>query len=111
MKGVMVFMNYTTKSISKLLNVSEEQVRRWCRSGQLKSLKHSRKKGYVVEKCDFLAFLDDNPKYKKALDLGSDDNASKKKVLEIRSLETRLDKMKKEIVELENTIKALKDSE
>ena len=102
-------MNYIIKDISNLLNVSEEQVRRWCRSGQLKSLKHSRKKGYVIEKCDFFAFLDDNPKYKKALDLGSDDNALK--ILEIRSLETRLDKMKEEIVELENTIKALKDSE
>lgn len=102
-------MNYTIKDISKLLNVSEEQVRRWCRSEQLKSLKHSRKKGYVIEKCDFFAFLDDNPKYKKALDLGSGDNALK--ILEIRSLETRLDKMKEEIVELENTTKALKDSE
>ena len=97
-------MNYTIKDISKLLNVSEEQVRRWCRSGQLKSLKHSRKKGYVIEKCDFFAFLDDNPKYKKALDLGSDDNA-------LKILETRLEKMKEEIVELENTIKALKGSE
>lgn len=102
-------MNYTIKSISELLNVSEEQVRRWCRSGQLKSLKHSRKEGYVIEKCDLLAFLDDNPKYRKALDLGSDNNALK--ILEIRFLETRLDKKKKEIVELENTIKALKGSE
>lgn len=102
-------MNYTIKSISKLLNVSEEQVRRWCRSGQLKSLKHSRKEGYVIEKCDLLAFLDDNPKYRKVLDLGSDNNALK--ILEIRFLETRLDKKKKEIVELENTIKALKGSE
>lgn len=101
-------MNYTIKSISKLLNVSEEQVRRWCRSGQLKSLKHSRKEGYVIEKCDLLAFLDDNPKYRKVLDLGSDNNALK--ILEIRFLETRLDKKKKEIVELENTIKALKGS-
>ena len=49
-------MNYTIKDISKLLNVSEEQVRRWCRNGQLKSLKHSRKQGYVIEKCDFLHF-------------------------------------------------------
>lgn len=99
-------MNYTIKDISKLLNVSEEQVRRWCRSGQLKSLKHSRKRGYVIEKCDFFTFLDDNPKYKKAFDLGSDDNT-----LKIHSLEARLDKMKEEIVELENAIKALKDSE
>lgn len=99
-------MNYAIKDISKLLNVSEEQVRRWCRSGQLKSLKHSKKKGYVIEKCDFFTFLNDNPKYKKALDLGSDDNA-----LKIRSLETRLDKMKEEIVELENIIKTLKDLE
>ena len=56
-----------------------------------------------------LAFLDNNPKYRKALDLGSDNNALK--ILEIRFLETRLDKKKKEIVELENTIKALKGSE
>lgn len=103
-------MNYTTKSISKLLNVSEEQVRRWCRSGQLKSIKHSRKKGYVIEKCEFFAFLDDNPKYKKAIILRSDDNTPKK-LLVIHSLEMRLDKMKEEIIELENVIKALKDSE
>lgn len=103
-------MNYTTKSISKLLNVSEEQVRRWCRSGQLKSIKHSRKKGYVIEKCEFFAFLDDNPKYKKAIILRSDDNTPKK-LLVIHSLEARLDKMKEEIIELENVIKALKDSE
>lgn len=102
-------MNYTTKSISKLLNVSEEQVRRWCRSGQLKSLKHSRKEGYVIEKCDLFAFLDNNPKYRNALDLGSDDNTLK--ILKIRFLEIQLDKKKKEIVELENTIKALKGSE
>lgn len=102
-------MNYTIKSISKLLNVSKEQVRRWCRSGQLKSLKHSRKEGYIIEKCDFLTFLDDNPKYRNALDLGSDDNTLK--ILKIRFLEIQLDKKKKEIVELENTIKALKGSE
>ena len=100
-------MNYTIKDISNLLNVSEEQVRRWCRSGRLKSLKHSRKKGYVIEKCDFFAFLNDNPKYKKALDLGSDNNTPNK----IHSLETRLDKMEEKIVKLENIIKALKDSE
>ena len=109
MKGVMVFMNYTIKSISELLNVSEEQVRRWCRSGQLKSLKHSRKEGYVIEKCDFFAFLDDNPKYRNVLDLESDDNTLK--ILKIRFLEMQLDKKKKEIVELENTIKTLKGSE
>lgn len=102
-------MNYTIKSISKLLNVSEEQVRRWCRSGQLKSIKHSRKEGYVIEKCDFFAFLDDNPKYRNALNLESDDNTLK--ILKIRFLEIQLDKKKKEIVELENTIKALKGSE
>lgn len=100
-------MNYTIKDISNLINVSEEQVRRWRRSGQLKSLKHSRKKGYVIEKCDFFAFLNDNPKYKKALDLGSDDNAPNK----IHSLETRLGKMEEKIVKLENIIKAFKDSE
>ena len=50
-------MNYTIKDISNLINVSEEQVRRWRRSGQLKSLKHSRKKGYVIEKCDFFCIF------------------------------------------------------
>ena len=103
-------MNYTIKDISKLLDVSEEQVRRWCRSGKLKSSKHSRKKGYIIEKCDFFTFLDDYPKYKKAFDLGSNDDIPKK-ILEIRSLEKRLEKMKEEIVELENAIKVLKDSE
>ena len=46
-----------------------EQVRRWCRNGKLKSVKYSKKEGYIIEELDFIEFLDNHPKYKKVFDL------------------------------------------
>ena len=102
-------MNYTTKSISKLLNVSEEQVRRWCRNGKLKSVKYSKKEGYIIEEWDFIEFLDNHPKYKKVFDLSA--KLSIQKISKLYSLEKQLEKKKREIVELEIAIRELKDSE
>ena len=64
-------MNYTVKDISQCLIVSEEQVRRWCRNGKLKSVKYSKKEGYIIEELDFIEFLDNHPKYKKVFDLSA----------------------------------------
>ena len=102
-------MNYTVKDISQCLIVSEEQVRRWCRSGKLKSVKYSKKEGYIIEELDFIEFLDNHPKYKKVFDLS--DKLSIQKISKLYSLEKQLEKKKREIVELEIAIRELKDSE
>ena len=102
-------MNYTVKDISQCLIVSEEQVRRWCRSGKLKSVKYSKKEGYIIEELDFIEFLDNHPKYKKVFDLSAKLNIQK--ISKLYSLEKQLEKKKREIVELEIAIRELKDSE
>ena len=102
-------MNYTVRDISQCLIVSEEQVRRWCRSGKLKSVKYSKKEGYIIEELDFIEFLDNHPKYKKVFDLSAKLNIQK--ISKLYSLEKQLEKKKREIVELEIAIRELKDSE
>lgn len=54
---------YTVKDISKMLKVCEETVRRWIRSGELKSRMHSRKCGNCVYYGDLSSFCLNNPKY------------------------------------------------
>ena len=39
---------YTVKEVAKMMNTSEETVRRWIRSGKLKANMDSRKKGSVI---------------------------------------------------------------
>ena len=102
-------MNYTVKDISQCLIVSEEQVRRWCRSGKLKNVIYSKKEGYIIEGLDFIEFLDNYPKYKKVFDLSA--KLSIQKISKLYSLEKQLEKKKREIVELEIAIRELKDSE
>lgn len=98
---------YTVKEISKKLNVSEEQVRRWCRNGNLKCIKDSRKKGFIIKESDFMIFLDNNPKYKVLFNgFVNDDNTDYKEIL--YSLEQLLKRKKKEIKELEIAINHLK---
>ena len=55
---------YNVAEISKLLNVNKETVRRWIRSGQLKSTKKSKKDGNVVDELDLFEFVQTKPKYR-----------------------------------------------
>ena len=54
---------YTVKDISRVLQVDEESVRRWCRDGKLSAKIDSKKKGYLVKDADLKAFLYKKPKY------------------------------------------------
>lgn len=54
---------YTVTEIAKMLNVNEETVRRWIRSGYLKATATSRKKGYIIDKKDLYEFVKNKPKY------------------------------------------------
>ena len=55
---------YSVAEIAKLLNVNKETVRRWIRSGQLKSTKKSKKDGNVVDELDLFEFVQTKPKYR-----------------------------------------------
>ena len=54
---------YDVKTISKMLNVQQETVRRWIRSGKLKSTKRSKKEGNLISESDLNTFLIEYPKY------------------------------------------------
>ena len=53
---------YTVFDISEKLNVDPETVRRWIRSGELKSTMNSKKKGYIVTEQDFIEFCNNTPR-------------------------------------------------
>ena len=55
---------YNVAEIAKLLNVNKETVRRWIRSGQLKSTQKSKKDGNVVDEVDLFEFVQTKPKYR-----------------------------------------------
>ena len=56
---------YTVKEIAKILNTSQETVRRWIRSGKLESIQSSRKEGNVVTQSMFEKFISSSNKYSK----------------------------------------------
>ena len=98
-------MVYKVKDIACFLNVTEEQVRRWCRNGALKADKNSKKDGYIIREYNLNIFMNEHPKYKKSCGDNVDLNTK------LHSLEVQLERMKQEIVDLENIIKMLKGSE
>ena len=55
---------YNVAEIAKLLNVNKETVRRWIRSGQLKSTKKSKRDGNVIDELDLFEFVQTKPKYR-----------------------------------------------
>ena len=55
---------YSVVEIAKLLNVNKETVRRWIRSGQLKSTKKSKRDGNVIDELDLFEFVQTKPKYR-----------------------------------------------
>lgn len=54
---------YTVKEVAKMMNTSEETVRRWIRSGKLKANMNSRKKGSVITDAMLREFTKNTPKY------------------------------------------------
>ena len=60
---------YSTKEIADLLVISEETVRRWIRSGYLKSTQTSKKHGNVINEENLYEFMKTKPKYRTMLDL------------------------------------------
>ena len=55
---------YNVAEIAELLQINKETVRRWIRSGELKSTQKSRKNGSVVDELDLFEFVQTKPKYR-----------------------------------------------
>ena len=55
---------YSVAEIAKILNVNKETVRRWIRSGQLKSTQKSKRDGNVIDELDLFEFVQTKPKYR-----------------------------------------------
>ena len=55
---------YNVKEIAVMLRVDEETVRRWIRSGKLKSTLTAKKNGNVICEHDLMMFIETRPKYK-----------------------------------------------
>ena len=62
---------YTVAEVSGLLNVNEETVRRWIRSGELKSTQISRKSGNVINESALCEFVESKPKYRQLMTISS----------------------------------------
>lgn len=56
---------YKVMEIASLLNVNVETVRRWIRSGKLRSSQTSKKTGNVVDEQDLFEFIETIPKYRR----------------------------------------------
>ena len=56
---------YTVKEVSTMLDVNEETVRRWIRSGKLYSDIDNKKQGFVITELDLYLFADEHEKYRK----------------------------------------------
>ena len=62
--GDFVMKTYSVAEIAKILNVNKETVRRWIRSGQLKSTQKSKRDGNVIDELDLFEFVQTKPKYR-----------------------------------------------
>lgn len=60
---------YTVKEIAKMLDVTEEQVRRWIRNKTLKATLRSKKEGYFVYENELKSFIKGHSKYGKTVTL------------------------------------------
>ena len=58
---------YRVKQVAELLDVNEETVRRWIRSGKLPAKRSSRKKGNLITENDLLEFAKSSPSYAAAI--------------------------------------------
>lgn len=91
----------TVHEVSAICGVSQEQVRRWIRSGKLKAKSTSRKEGYSIAKKDLLCFVQ-GTKYSKRFGLASIDRIDNKQILQ-----KRIDAIQKELDKLRNIVDML----
>lgn len=70
MKGSdFIMQTYTISEVAKKLNVNNETVRRWVRSGKIQSTITSKKIGHVIYEQDLYEFMRSQPKYNRMMDI------------------------------------------
>lgn len=89
---------YTVKQVAEKLNVNEETVRRWIRSGKMDAVSTSRKGGYKISLLDLNKFYDSHPKYTKEADIKSIKFEIQQTYEEIKRLAKRLDNLTQELI-------------
>lgn len=101
---------YSVAEIAKLLNVNKETVRRWIRSGQLKSTQKSRKNGNVVDELDLFEFVQTKPQYRNVVgvpELQINDTYSEELDYLLNDLIYERDKLNDEINKIQMILKEL----
>lgn len=101
---------YTVRDISNRLGVNQETVRRWVRSGELRSTIRSKKEGNAIEEHELERFLDKHPKYANKMDCSSTIDEALERTMnkirrELNTLYARRDSINAEITRLENLLK------
>ena len=102
---------YSVKQISKMLNVSEEQVKRWIRNGSLVGELESKKQGYRVKRSDLEDFIWRHPKYKLLIPQTSNERTSDRLEVSLCSLRRTIAMLEAECNLIQNTIDILKNEE
>ena len=102
---------YNVAEIAKLLNVNKETVRRWIRSGQLKSTQKSKRDGNVIDELDLFEFVQTKPKYRNMVGVPelqiSNTYISEKLNYLLNDLIYERDKLNDEINKIQKIIKEL----
>ena len=73
---------YTIKDVAKITGKCEETIRRWVRSGKLKSEQHSKKEGCLISEDDLQSFLIERGLASKSLKLPFSQETHLRKELE-----------------------------
>lgn len=101
---------YSVAEIAKLLNVNKETVRRWIRSGQLKSIQKSKRDGNVIDELDLFEFVQTKPKYRNMVgvpELQINNTYSEELNYLLNDLIYEYDKLNDEINKLQKILKEL----
>lgn len=98
---------YSVKEVADFLEVDEETVRRWIRSGRLEAeLDHGKKGGYKIKRSHLMTFMSINTKYRKFY---NDYNCTDESQTSTKNrIDNYIDRLENLIVELREEINILK---
>lgn len=92
---------YTVEEVAMKYSVSQETVRRWIRTGRLKSTMSSRKSGNVISEFDLQEFLKTKSKYRNQVDTNAEELTAKELRAEIDYLHQEIAKLYMELYKLQ----------
>lgn len=99
---------YTILQLAKMFSVNQETVRRWCRSGELKSILLSNKGGRMIGEYDLRDFLIRHPKYREKYKVEHHDPIAEYKAVRER-LKNELDELELQKLAIEKRIAEIQE--